>query len=1068
LNVLLILQKHDNWRGWIWQIEPIEIMKTKLGIIIFLLAATLADAQTNNLTALLQQGLFEEQANRNLDAAIADYQALARQFDKDRQLAATAVFRLGECYRMQGKTNEAALEYQRILRDFSDQTTLATLSQQDLTGMGMTPAPAASAALQTQKDLLAKQIALAQQELADAQRLFQNGVESQDKVRTAEKEMLRLQQQLAALDANNIGALNSSPAVGSSDAKLWDKVKNLPPDQLVKVLPTLVPDAVLTKLLQQRDDAEAKLAELHVDYSTNYPDYQRQEAVLKTMDRQISERINGMMQALKMRAELPQTAVAAATPSTAEEDLEIRRIQQMIQNSPDLINAHVPGGTGTPLQNAAAAGWIKVATYLLDHGADVNADRGGALYAAAKAGNRAMVELLLSRGAEVNPKENTGLAPLHIAVQNGFQAVVEVLLANKADVNAQNGSGVTPLFLAAGRDNPKIVSLLLEHKADVNASDQSGATPLMNAARSGHPEIVRLLLAADANPNVETSSSEKNGPGQLPAGFYGRTALSFAAESGSPEMVKALLAAKAEPSGGKLDAPLLCAIHNNNIESAELLLQAGAKPDSIGGFDFSRQPGSGSGFGGRSGGIFNGGPVGGRGGRGGFGGLPRLVTPLWLAISENQLPMVQLLLKSKADPNDSQTDARSLLFNALSNTNILEALLDAGAKVDARDKITGAGEVYPRQPAFNWTPLVSAAYDENVGAVNIVLEHGADPNAMDGYGDTALHKAAENQRLQPKIFESLLNHHANPNLKNNSGETPLDLLKSRLASSDTKPEQKALAGQLADLLRQHGALDVLPDWDRITVSRPAANFSAEIFRKGTNDWNQFTLFDLLGVQYELFTASPSGANRVQAMPYGANGMVEPNSLSFPDFSRILIHRPTASGTNWQDLKINLDRALDSGDCAADVPLQFGDVVQIPEADHVINLPWRGLSTNELFTLNNCLTRHLQLTVNGQTTNVTVAPDVWSVASPSSPNAEYSDGLHRGPVGISRFKPVMIWPVLESSKLLLASSDLSRVTVKRRDDATGKTREWTVDCSNPNSPPAFWLRDGDVIEVPGKP
>ncbi len=65
-------------------------------------------AQTNNLTALLQQGLFEEQANRNLDAAIADYQALARQFDKDRQLAATAVFRLGECYRMQNKTNEAA------------------------------------------------------------------------------------------------------------------------------------------------------------------------------------------------------------------------------------------------------------------------------------------------------------------------------------------------------------------------------------------------------------------------------------------------------------------------------------------------------------------------------------------------------------------------------------------------------------------------------------------------------------------------------------------------------------------------------------------------------------------------------------------------------------------------------------------------------------------------------------------------------------------------------------------------------------------------------------------------
>src|ERR1039457_2435919 len=112
-------------------------MKTKWCIGIFLLAAAFAPAQTNNLTALLQQGLFEEQASRNLDAAIADYSTLAGQFVKDRQLAATAGFRLGECYRAQGRTNEAAAQYQRILRDFSDQQTLATLSRQDLTGMGM-------------------------------------------------------------------------------------------------------------------------------------------------------------------------------------------------------------------------------------------------------------------------------------------------------------------------------------------------------------------------------------------------------------------------------------------------------------------------------------------------------------------------------------------------------------------------------------------------------------------------------------------------------------------------------------------------------------------------------------------------------------------------------------------------------------------------------------------------------------------------------------------------------------------------------------------------------------------
>src|ERR1035437_1593169 len=95
-----------------------------------------ARGATNDLTTAIQRGLFEEEANQNLGAAIQAYQTGAGQFDKDRKLAATAIFRLGECYRKQGNTNDAATQYQRILRDFSDQPTLVTLSRQNLTGMG--------------------------------------------------------------------------------------------------------------------------------------------------------------------------------------------------------------------------------------------------------------------------------------------------------------------------------------------------------------------------------------------------------------------------------------------------------------------------------------------------------------------------------------------------------------------------------------------------------------------------------------------------------------------------------------------------------------------------------------------------------------------------------------------------------------------------------------------------------------------------------------------------------------------------------------------------------------------
>src|SRR5579862_8349813 len=110
-------------------------MKKRIWMLLILLGlAATVRAATNDLTGLLQKGLFEEEANRNLDAAISNYQTLANAFDKDRQVAATAIFRLGECYRKLGRTNEAAAQYQRIIREFGDQQTLVALSQQNLAG----------------------------------------------------------------------------------------------------------------------------------------------------------------------------------------------------------------------------------------------------------------------------------------------------------------------------------------------------------------------------------------------------------------------------------------------------------------------------------------------------------------------------------------------------------------------------------------------------------------------------------------------------------------------------------------------------------------------------------------------------------------------------------------------------------------------------------------------------------------------------------------------------------------------------------------------------------------------
>src|ERR1044071_801267 len=95
-------------------------MKTKTLSTGILLAAVVLRAATNDLTSTLQKGLFEEEANHNLDAAAQAYQAVSAQFDKDRKLAATAIFRLGEVYRKQGRTNDAVAQYERIVREFSE------------------------------------------------------------------------------------------------------------------------------------------------------------------------------------------------------------------------------------------------------------------------------------------------------------------------------------------------------------------------------------------------------------------------------------------------------------------------------------------------------------------------------------------------------------------------------------------------------------------------------------------------------------------------------------------------------------------------------------------------------------------------------------------------------------------------------------------------------------------------------------------------------------------------------------------------------------------------------------
>src|SRR5262249_40871903 len=140
-------------------------------------------AATNDTTGLLQRGLFEEEANHNLEAAIQAYQSAIAQFDQDRKVAATAVFRLGECYRRQGNTNSATTQYERVLREFSDQAPLVALSRDSLSAFGAAVPSSAGGSLAAraeQKRLLEEEVKLVEKKLEAQQKQIQVGAASQE------------------------------------------------------------------------------------------------------------------------------------------------------------------------------------------------------------------------------------------------------------------------------------------------------------------------------------------------------------------------------------------------------------------------------------------------------------------------------------------------------------------------------------------------------------------------------------------------------------------------------------------------------------------------------------------------------------------------------------------------------------------------------------------------------------------------------------------------------------------------------------------------------------------------
>ncbi|KAM8867348.1 dynein axonemal heavy chain 12 [Synchiropus picturatus] len=293
----------------------------------------------------------------------------------------------------------------------------------------------------------------------------------------------------------------------------------------------------------------------------------------------------------------------------------VQRNQNMLQltynaSGPDLVDQQNPQGQ-TPLLLAVEQGLLENAAFLLQHGAqpdtqDHNQDSAllaairsertdlvklllwqgskvnqvcchgrRPLHEASRLGSTELVTLLLQAGAQPDPRSHYGLTPLALAAQGGHLEVVEMLLKKGADFLSQAQDEASILYEASASGQPGVVSLLLDYGADANVAKLTGHLPIHRAAHRGHLQVLKLLIPV-------TSMSEVSDSGMSP--------LHSAAAGGNTTCIQALLDAGYDPNvmlhpsvrssyHDERKSALFFAVSNSDLESARLLLEAGAMPN---------------------------------------------------------------------------------------------------------------------------------------------------------------------------------------------------------------------------------------------------------------------------------------------------------------------------------------------------------------------------------------------------------------------------------------------------------------------------------------------------------
>ena len=497
------------------------------------------------------------------------------------------------------------------------------------------------------------------------------------------------------------------------------------------------------------------------------------------------------------------------------------------------------------VEAAARQDMATVRTLLKQRGVNVNAARADgvtALLWAAHWNDLQTVDALLKAGANVNAADDHGVTALAQACENASVPLVEKLLQAGANPNAAQESGLTPLMMAAHTGNVTIVKALLVRGADINASTrETGDRALMWAIADQHDAVFRVLIEAHAD--VHTANAKSFTP------------LMIAARNGDIEVAKALIAAgvNVNETGPDRTHVLPFAINAGQGAFALFLLEQGADPEgSMGGVRALHTA-----VGGVNGWLVPWGRVHGFGGFGMSGGVGRFGSPRGGITAAMRLQLVKALLARGADPNSRITASAMFmdyigyptkgafepfscgtgdlfgatpLWLASYNANgsvggfggdgnqqqpTLEMPAEAGAQSTALMRALLDGGADLRLTTVDGTtPLMVAAglgrctFSPGLqrgrrspgaeAAVNVLLDAGADINAVNEADFNALHGAA--MRGLDEVLKILVDRGANINARDYRGRTAY-----RLAEGSKQSFQFQAYPETAQFIKGLGA-----------------------------------------------------------------------------------------------------------------------------------------------------------------------------------------------------------------------------------------------------------------------